>query len=566
MLNTQLQTDEELSFNFLNWVAIKFNAPMTRSSSILSRLVLAAIFTVSISSLVSCKKQKVASPEAITSFQSIIPQPVSDTLSNGAFELTGTTTISLAKGSKEVEAIGGYLASRLKPATGFDLKTEVVDKVPASGIYLALTEDAELGSEGYELSVTDDVIKLSANQPAGLFYGVQTLRQLFPASIESGIVQQAKWEIAAGTIRDYPQYAWRGSMLDVARHFFSVEDVKRYIDLIAAYKMNVLHLHLSDDQGWRIEIKSWPKLATEGGLTQVGGGKGGYYTQEQYKDIVAYAQSRYITIIPEIDMPGHINSALASYAELNTGIPLKMEPGKVRPVAGKVYTGIQVGFSTLHIKNERTFQFIDDVLRELAAITPGPYLHIGGDEAAVTKKEDYIAFINKFKEMVKAHGKKMIGWEEIAQGNVDSTDVVQYWHSEKYAQLASSKGARLIMSPSVKVYLDMKYDSLTKLGLNWAAYIEADDAYSWTPQSLASELDQKNILGVEAPLWSETIETMDDIEYLLFPRLASIAEVAWSPPTSRTWDIHKVRLGNQAKRWKAMEINYYRSALVPWAD
>jgi len=535
-------------------------------SSKATRLFAAAFFMASFACLVSCKKQKAASAEATLSFESVIPKPVSDTLSGSAFELTKATKLTVASGSEEVKAIGQYLADRLNPATGFDLKVETAEKAPESGIYLALNEDTALGAEGYEVKITEEVITLTANKPAGLFYGVQTLRQLLPAAIEHAVVQQGQWEIAAGTIRDYPQYAWRGAMLDVARHFFGMEDVKRYIDLVAAYKVNVLHLHLSDDQGWRIEIKSWPKLTTEGGLTQVGGGKGGYYTQEQYKEIVAYAQSRYITVIPEIDMPGHINSALASYAELNTGIPLKMEPGKIRPTAGKVYTGIEVGFSTLHIKNERTFKFVDDVLRELAAITPGPYLHIGGDEAAVTKKEDYIAFINKFKEMVNAHGKKMVGWEEIAQGNVDSTDAVQYWHSEKYAQLASSKGAKLIMSPSVKVYLDMKYDSLTKLGLNWAAYIEVDDSYNWTPQSLAGELEQKNILGIEAPLWSETIENMDDIEYLLFPRLPGIAEVAWSPAANRSWEAYRIRLGNQAKRWKAMEINYYRSVLVPWVD
>ncbi|PZR40689.1 MAG: beta-N-acetylhexosaminidase [Azospira oryzae] len=541
---------------------------MIHSYSKATSLVISAFVVASFACLVSCKKAKVASPEATLSFQSIIPKPVTDSLSGSAFELSKSTKIHVRVGAaaQEVLAIGQYLADRLNPATGFNLKAETTDKEASTGIYIQLASDPALGAEGYQLTITSELITLSANQPAGLFYGVQTLRQLLPAAIESSSVQKTSWEIATGTIHDYPQYAWRGSMLDVARHFFSVEDVKRYIDLIAAYKMNVLHLHLSDDQGWRIEIKSWPKLTTEGGKTQVGGEKGGFYTQEQYKDIVAYAQSRYITIVPEIDMPGHINSALVSYAELNSGIPLKMEPGKVRPTPGKVYTGIEVGFSTLHIKNERTFQFVDDVLRELSEITPGPYLHIGGDEAAVTKKEDYIAFINKFKEMVAAHGKQMIGWEEIAQGNIDSTTIAQYWHSDKYAQMASAKGAKLIMSPSVKVYLDMKYDSLTKLGLNWAAYIEVDDSYNWTPQTLSPELEQKNILGIETPLWSETIQTMDDIEFLLFPRLPGIAEVAWSPSAGRSWDAYKVRLGNQAKRFKAMDINYYRSTKVPWVD
>lgn len=541
---------------------------MIHSYSKATPLLVSVLVMASLACLISCKKAKVASLETTLSFQSIIPKPVADSLSGSAFELTKSTKINVRVGAaaEEVQAIGQYLADRLNPATGFNLKAETTDKEASTGIYIQLASDASLGAEGYTLTITSELITLSANQPAGLFYGVQTLRQLLPAAIEHTSAQKTSWEIATGTIRDYPQYAWRGSMLDVARHFFSVEDVKRYIDLIAAYKMNVLHLHLSDDQGWRIEIKSWPRLTTEGGKTQVGGEKGGFYTQEQYKDIVAYAQSRYITVVPEIDMPGHINSALVSYSELNSGIPVKMEPGKVRPTAGKVYTGIEVGFSTLHIKNEQTFKFVDDVLRELSEITPGPYLHIGGDEAAVTKKEDYIAFINKFKELVAAHGKQMIGWEEIAQGNIDSTVIAQYWHSDKYAQMASSKGARLIMSPSVKVYLDMKYDSLSTLGLNWAAYIEVDDSYTWTPQNLSPDLEQKNILGIEAPLWSETIKNMEDIEYLLFPRLPGIAEVAWSPAAGRSWDAYKVRLGNQAKRFKAMDINYYRSAKVPWVD
>lgn len=515
--------------------------------------------------LLSCTGSKVkpASPEAILLFQRVIPKPILATPTGQAFELTDKSEIVV---DGDARPVGEYLAGLLRPATGFALQIITGKDISTTGIYLTASgNDAKLGKEGYELVITDKLIKITANTPAGLFYGVQTLRQLFPPAIEQASVQQTTWEVATGTIRDYPTYAWRGSMLDVARHFFGVEDVKRYIDLIADYKMNVLHLHLSDDQGWRIEIKSWPKLTEQGGLTQVGGGKGGFYTQEQYKDIVAYAQSKYITVVPEIDMPGHINAALASYSDLNAGTKIKLEPGgKVRPEAGKVYTGIEVGFSTLHINKPITFKFVDDVLRELAAMTPGEYLHIGGDEAAVTKKEDYIAFINKFKEMVTAHGKKMVGWEEIAQGNIDSTSVMQYWHSEKYVQMGAAKGAKMILSPSTKVYLDMKYDSTIKIGLNWAAYIEVDDAYSWNTQM--EGVDEKDILGVETPLWSETVTNMDEIEYLVFPRLPGIAEVAWTPTSQRNWDAYKIRLADQAVRWKARGINYYRSPRVPWVD
>ncbi|MDZ7650233.1 MAG: family 20 glycosylhydrolase [Cytophagales bacterium] len=301
-----------------------------------------------------------------------------------------------------------------------------------AGIYLVVAgADEELGDEGYELSIAEDHIQLKANKPAGVFRAVQTLAQLVP--MQGGATGYVG-RIATGTIRDYPMYEWRGSMLDVARHFFSVEDVKRYIDLISYYKMNVLHLHLSDDQGWRIEIKSWPNLTVHGGSTQVGGGKGGYYTQEQYKEILTYAHSRYITVVPEIDLPGHINSALASYGELILALRLPVEGryngpqssagilgGKRKPT--ELYTGIEVGWSTLQFGKPSTMKFIDDVIREISEITPGAYMHIGGDEAHATKKEDYIKFVNHFTEVVKANGMQMIGWEEIAQGNIDGNAI-----------------------------------------------------------------------------------------------------------------------------------------------
>ncbi|MDX2047867.1 MAG: family 20 glycosylhydrolase, partial [Chitinophagaceae bacterium] len=360
-----------------------------------------------------------------------------------------------------------------------------------------------------------------------------------------------------GTIKDAPEYAMRGSMLDVARHFFSVDDVKRYIDLIAFYKMNVMHLHLSDDQGWRIEIKSWPKLTETGGSTQVGGGKGGFYTQEQYKDIVQYAAERYITIIPEIDMPGHTNAALVSYPELNCNEKDKNP---------KLYTGIEVGFSTLCTKNELVYKFVDDVFRELAALTPGPYLHIGGDESHATKKEDYIPFINRVQGIVKKHGKQVIGWDEIALSTLQPNSIAQYWADSANSVNAVKKGAKIMMSPAKKVYLDMQYDSTTKLGLHWAAYIEVDTAYMWEPTALVKGISRENIIGIEAPLWSETVTNIDEIEYMVFPRLPGYAEIAWSQAQGRSWDEYKIRLGKHGLRMTAMGIDFYKSKRVPWAE
>jgi hexosaminidase len=534
------------------------------------------ITVLTLASLGGCRKNH--PPTDLTS-ENLIPKPVSVTATTRVFELSQKSGIYYQGESEELHQIGHYLADKLSPATGFDIKvTSTSDEPKAGNIFLTLTDsDPELGDEGYQLTITEDLVKVSAQKPAGLFYGVQTIRQLLPSRIELSTRQEGPWEISTGTIRDYPTYAWRGSMLDVARHFFSVEDVKRYIDLISTYKMNVMHLHLSDDQGWRIEIKSWPNLATHGGSTQVGGGKGGYYTQEQYADIVKYAQRRYITIIPEIDLPGHINSALASYGELNGGtiVPIegavkvdmsqKADLGKKDNMPTALYSGTEVGWSTLRLEKEATFRFVDDVLRELAAITPGPYLHIGGDEAHVTKKQDYIVFINRFKEIVKSHGKKMIGWEEIAQANIDSTVIAQHWSSQKYGQLAAEKGSKIIMSPAKKAYLDMQYDSTSKFGLHWAAYIEVDSAYMWDPATLVQNIERENILGVEAPLWSETISTMNEIEYLAFPRLLGYAEIGWSP-AGRNWNEYKIRLGKHSSRLKALDIDFYQSKLVPWAD
>lgn len=504
--------------------------------------------------LLGCKKSY---PPTDLSKENLIPVPASVQATAEVFEVTKETGIYVEGESQELLKVGEYLADKCRRSTGFELKVSSTTGVPKDGnIYITATRtDATLGAEGYELTINEDLLTIAAAKPAGAFRGIQTVRQLLPAKIELNQVQQGPWLISTGTIRDYPQYSLRSSMLDVARHFFSVDDVKRYIDLIAAYKLNALHLHLSDDQGWRIEIKSWPKLATHGGSTQVGGGKGGYYTQEQYKDLVQYAADRYITIIPEIDFPGHTNAALASYPELNCS-------GK----APELYTGTEVGFSTLCVDKQITYKFVDDVVRELAAITPGPYIHIGGDESHATKKEDFIKFVNQSQAIALAHGKKPIGWEEISQGTLQPGVIVQYWSNQKHAKAAVEQGAKMIMSPAKKTYLDMSYDSTTRLGLHWAAYIEVDSAYNWDPATIAQGITQDDILGIESPLWSETLVTMEDIEYMVFPRLLGHAEIGWSQASARAWDEYKVRLGKHGPRLTAKEINFYKSKLVPWIE
>lgn len=375
--------------------------------------------------------------------------------------------------------------------------------------------------------------------------------QLLPDEIESKTIKKIPWRIRTVSIKDYPHFKWRGAMLDVARHFFTVKDVKRYIDLLAFYKINKLHLHLSDDQGWRIEIKSWQNLTKVGSSTAVNGDSGGFYTQEDYKEIVKYAEEKFITIIPEIDLPGHTNAALASYPELNCD-----------GIAPKLYTGIEVGFSSLCIEKEITYKFIDDVIKELAAITPGQYIHIGGDEAKSTNDGDYKKFIERVEKIVKSHGKKIIGWEEISKANISSSSVSQFWDSPQHAVEAVKKGMKLILSPSTKIYLDMKYNESTPLGLFWAGYTDVKKSYSWDPETEIPGITANNILGIEAPLWSETLKTIKDIEYMAFPRLAGVAEIAWSQKKIRHWENYRSRLIIHTKRLDALGINYYRASEI----
>jgi len=515
----------------------------------LSQLLL--IFLVSATSHYSLQAQSQSAVE------SLIPKPVSVAAGDGMFTLTNQTAIYVEGEMPQLIQVAQSLANQLKPATGFALPVSSFKGDYKTGnIYLVVkANDTELGDEGYDLTISKEFIKVTANKPAGLFYAIQTVTQLLPAKVELSTLQKGPWELPACTIRDYPAYAFRGSMLDVARHFFNVEDVKRYIDLISFYKMNILHLHLSDDQGWRIEIKAWPNLTAHGGSSEVGGGKGGFYTQEQYKDLVRYAMDKFVTVIPEIDMPGHTNAALASYAELNCN-----------DSATKLYFGTDVGFSTLCTKKEITYKFVDDVIKELSELTPGPWIHIGGDESHATAKEDYIPFENRVQQIVKAHGKQVIGWDEIALSTIQPGSVAQYWSNAKNSQEAVKQGAKIIMSPATRTYLDMKYNRTTKLGQHWAAYIEVDSAYDWNPSSLVKGIVKENILGVEAPLWTETITNMDEIEYMVFPRLIGIAEIGWSPPTNRNWQEYKMRLAQQASRMKAMGIDFYESKLVPWKE
>ena len=468
----------------------------------------------------------------------VVPKPVSLMPGTSAFVVHASTTVSVSPATPETARIAAALAGVLGAKVG---------PAPAP-VALELGGPASLGAEGYELTVTRSAVRLVANEPAGLFYGVQTIRQLL-----------GKGRIPAVRIRDRPRFAWRGAMLDVARHFRPVRDVKRFVDLIALYKLNRLHLHLSDDQGWRIAISNWPRLATHGGSTEVGGGRGGYYTQRQYSDIVRYAAERYVEIVPEIDMPGHVHAALSSYPKLAC-------EGKPTPL----YTGIDVGFSSLCVGKTVTYDFVSDVVGELARLTPGHWIHIGGDEAAATKPAEYVRFIRRVQQIVGSYGKRMIGWEEIGRVKLDPSTVVQHWNLDAgraaLSARAAAQGSKVIMSPADHAYLDMKYDASSPLGLHWAGYTSVRKSYAWEPTRQVPGIGASAVLGVEAPLWSETIRRMADAEYLAFPRLIGIAEIGWSPARGRSWSEYRLRLAAQGSLLDSLGVHYYRSPEVPWGE
>lgn len=500
------------------------------------------------------KKKPINFPPTDLAQESFMPKPLKIIPTHSAFALDRYTAIFTSQNQSDYEKVGQFLADKIK--SKIDLEIPVNRDAPEGTqrvIYINRSDSLAMESpEAYELYITQDTIILNSNTAEGAFRGIQTLRQIVPETSNDTLAEQRIWPIPSGKIMDSPNFAYRGSMLDVARHFFSVEDVKKYIDLLAYYKINVLHLHLTDDQGWRIEIKSWPKLTEIGGSTEVGGEAGGFFTQEDYKEIVAYAAERYMTIIPEVDMPGHTNAASVSYPFLNGN-------GKTP----KLYEGTHVGFSTFNTRKDTVYAFIDDVVREISAITPGPYFHIGGDESHVTKKRDYIYFVERVEKIVQKHGKRMIGWDEVATADIDSTSIAQWWASEENAKKAVEKGMQLIVSPAKKAYLDMQYDTLSKHGLHWAAYIPVDTAYVWNPDTYGG-IPKENILGVEAPLWSETISNIDELEYLAFPRILGYSELSWSTEENRDWEDYKVRLAKQAPFLDRMDVKYYPSPLIDW--
>lgn len=483
----------------------------------------------------------------------LLPQPTSLSVAGDTPFVITEQTVLEADGD-QATPVANLFAARIRPATGFPL-VPAASAAGTSSIRFQLRPDrTDLGDEGYELVVRPDSVRITAFKAAGLFHGAQTLRQLLPPEIESDIRIGRPWGIPSLTIRDVPRFAWRGAMLDVARHFFTVNEVKQYIDILAMYKMNILHLHLADDQGWRIEIRSRPLLTERGSAMEVGGrpGGGGFFTQQEYADIVRYAQERFVTVVPEIDMPSHINAALIGYPELACG---RRAPGP--------YTGIDVGWSTICVDSAQSYALLEDVIRELAAITPGPWFHLGGDEVQTLTPEQYASFVQRVQDIVTRNGKSAVGWEEITAAQLQPGTIAQLWRADSLRH-PLGPGVRMLLSPAKHAYIDQKYDPTTELGLRWAGYVDVRDSYDWDPGTYLHNVGEDRIVGVEAPIWTETLRNIAAVEYLAVPRLPAIAEVGWSTQASRAWDDFRLRLAAQATRWRLLGINYYRSSQVPW--
>jgi len=446
------------------------------------------------------------------------------------------------------EAEAELLAEALRPATGFELR---VHEGASDAIRLRLDTEAGLASEAYTLDVGEDGVDIVASDLAGLYYGTQTLRQLLPTAVFYESEFGGPWVIPAVHVEDAPAWPWRGFMLDVARHFFDVDEVERQVDLMGQHKLNRLHLHLTDDQGWRIEIQSWPLLTEIGGSTEVGGGEGGWYTQEAYAGIVAYASARHVTVVPEVDFPGHAHAALASYAELN-------EDG----TAEDLYTGTGVISTSLWLESETTWEFVQDVWGELAAITPGPWVHLGADEAVNTDDEDYAVFVPWLMDEVRAAGKTPVGWDEIGDIELDPPFLVQHWWSADRAVTAAAQGGQLVASPAEHTYLDMVHDGDAEFGQVWAGPLGVEDAYDWDP--VPGGMDSSGVAGVEAALWTELIDSHTKLEFMVWPRLCATAEVGWTAGEQREWREFRGRLGEHGRRLRAQGVGFYESPEVEW--
>ncbi|WP_373057203.1 beta-N-acetylhexosaminidase [Zunongwangia sp. H14] len=454
--------------------------------------------------------------------------------------------------NKEAEGSVQWVEQLLSAA---NIASEVTEGENCGNWNLTLNNslERELGEEGYKLAINSSGIHLQAAAEAGLFYGIQTLRQFFPPEIEKGKLSR-KVVLRYVEITDKPEYSWRGSMVDVARSFFGLEYLKNHVDRMALYKLNRLHLHLSDDQGWRIEIKSKPALTQIGSKSATEGGNSGFLTQQEYKELQEYALARNIILIPEIDMPGHIYAALRSIPEINCEDYSNLSPARAMPP--EPYTGPQVGWSKFCLeKPEVVYNFVSEVIGELVGITKGPWIHIGGDEI-----EDplYEEFVVKADSIVQHYGKTSIGWEEVTKGKVSNSLISQEWHGEVESVVKNLKTIESICS---SFYLDHANVPGQENTNNWCKEdgVSIEDVYTYRSKN-------PNAIGVEAAVWTEYVLNDQMLDNRLWPRLIAVAEVAWSLEDHLDFNDFKVRLAAQSDRIKNMGIHHFKTPGVNWSE
>jgi hexosaminidase len=522
----------------------------------------------------------------------VIPQPVQWTYTRSLpFTLNAATVLGAR--SEAGKRVANYLKQTLQPATGFSLG---IKNIGAIQLIINDKADTLIGAEGYQLEVTQSRVRVQANTEAGLFYGVQTLLQLLPPEVESSTrVAGIRWTIPGIRITDYPRFGWRGLMLDVSRHFFTKAEVKRHLDHMARYKYNVFHWHLTDDQGWRIEIKSRPQLTQVGACRVQRYGKWGtydppqagekatdcgFYTQEDIREIVAHAAALHIQVLPEIDVPGHSSAAVASYPELccTRDTNMRVSPGnKFSEWYGNGKFKMLID-NSLNPSSETVYTFLDEVFGEVATLFPFPYIHMGGDEAyhgyweadagcqALMAKEGLTTthelqsyFVKRVEKILLSKGKKLIGWDEILDGGLAPTATVMSWQGEKGGIAAAQQGHYAVMTPNDYVYIDLiQGDAAAEPDATAYKKVRLKTAYDYEP--LPAGIDPKFILGCQANLWTEKAPTYRHAEYLTFPRAWALAEVFWSPAQQKNWDRFVGKMEQHFRRADAADINYARSA------
>lgn len=500
----------------------------------------------------------------------IIPMPQTLVQQEGTFKLSGST--SFGASTPEAKTVAEYFAAKMNRSTGFNIK--VAD---SGNITLNIDPSLEMNEEGYKLEVTPSAVNVTAKSAQGLFYGLQSFMQLLPAEIESpSVVNNIAWTAQAVQITDEPRFEYRGLMIDPCRHFMTVDEIKKQLDVMALFKMNRMHWHLTEDQGWRIEIKKYPKL-TEVGSKRIeadGSEYGGYYTQEEIKEVVKYASDRFITVVPEIELPGHELSAIAAYPELSC---------KGEPTTPRIIWGVED--IVMCAGKELPFQFLEDVIAEVAPLFPGEYLHIGGDECPKTSwkscplcqkrireeglkaDKDHTAeerlqsyFVQRMEKVAAKYGKKIIGWDEILEGGLSPTATVMSWRGEEGGIAAALTNHDVIMTPGGNgMYLD-HYQGDSKLepvAIGGYTTLEKTYNYNPTPDTLVSMNKEHFVKGVQGNVWSEYLYTNDVREYRTFPRAIAIAEIGWTNNDKKDYSDFERRIDNAYVRLDAHQINYH---------